>query len=158
MAVANRVLAEGRLTMYEPHLPGTDDHLSGTVGVVSPITGQRRTLHAVPVDQAGALIAVLSASTGAESTDAPQAVCAPGTSAVVLAVGRFDANTPIPGRPGPADLIGCAPTDGSGPFELRPEAESLRGALVRLEVHGLACACMQALGSGLGTATGVGHG
>ncbi|MEU6246114.1 hypothetical protein [Glycomyces sp. NPDC047010] len=158
MAVANRVLAEGRLTVYEPHLPGTDDQLSGMVGVVSPITGQRRILHAVPVELAGALIAVPSATTGTDATDAPQAACAPGKATAVLAVGRFGANTPIPGRPGPADLIGCGPMDGSGPCELRTEAERLCGCLVRLEVHGPGCACAQALESSAGPATGAGHG
>ncbi|MCD0444285.1 hypothetical protein LO763_11695 [Glycomyces sp. A-F 0318] len=143
MSVTNRVLAEGRLIAYHPHLPGTDDHLSGMVGVVSPITGQRRILAAVPVGETGQLIAVLTETPSFDAEGMPLAACAGNRTSVVLAAGGVGANTPIPGRKGPADLVGCAPSDGTGPCELRPETEHLLGAMVRLELHGPGCACKQ---------------
>jgi hypothetical protein len=151
MAVANCVLAEGRLVQYEPHLPGTDDHLSGMVGVISPITGRRRVLHAVPIGQTGLIIATLVEPSDLDDS-APRAACAADRQSLVLAAGCIGANTPIPGRSGPADLVGCIPGEGTGPCELRPETEAALGRLVRLEVHGPGCACKQ----GLTTVTGPG--
>lgn len=144
MAVTKRVLAEGRLIDYHPHLPGTDDHLAGMVGVVSPITGQRRTLAAVPVGDTGQLIAVLDDKTDICTDGIPLAACATDRTSVVLAAGRFGANTPIPGRRGPADLVGCAPGEGTGVCGLHSETEAVLDRLVRLEVHGPGCACAPA--------------
>lgn len=151
MAVANCVLAEGRLVQYEPHMPGTDDHLTGMVGVVSPITRRRRVLHAVPLGQTGLIIATL-ADAGVLDDSVPLAACAADRQSLVLSEGRIGANTPIPGRSGPADLVGCAPGEGTGPCELRPEAAAVLDRLVRLEVHDFGCACKQ----GPLTATGPG--
>ncbi|MCC3762583.1 hypothetical protein K3N28_05805 [Glycomyces sp. TRM65418] len=159
MAVANCVLAEGRLIQYEPYLPGTDDHLRGMVGVLSPITGRRRVLHAVPVGQTGLIIATLTGPSNLEGT-VPLAACAADRPSLVLAAGSIGANTPIPGRSGPADLVGCAPGEGTGPCELRPETEAVLGRLVRLEVHAPGCACKQGLTTvtGPGSRTEVGDG
>jgi len=141
MAVTKHALAEGRLIEYHPHLPGTDDRLGGMVGVVSPITGQRRTLAAVPVGETGQLLAVLGDTTGTLTGGLPLATCVPGHAALVLAAGRIGANTPIPGRRGPADLVGCAPCDGTGQYGLHPETVEALGRVVRLELHGPGCAC-----------------
>lgn len=164
MTVTKRDLAEGRLITYDPHLPGTDDHLTGMVGVVSPITGQRRTLATVPVGESGQLIAVLDDddATDIRTDGFPLAACMT-RRAVVLAAGRIGANTPIPGRQGPADLVGCAPGDGTGPCRLHPATEVVLDRFVRLEVHGPGCACAAAaavaavvsgpsLGAGVGDA------
>ncbi|MEU6858498.1 hypothetical protein AB0B28_06455 [Glycomyces sp. NPDC046736] len=141
MTVTNRVLAEGRLIEYRPHLPGTDDRLGGMVGVVSPITGQRRTLAAVPVCDTGQLIAVLSEGISLKADDFPVTACAKARTSLLLAAGRIDANTPIPGKQGPADLVGCAPGEGIGPSRLHPATEHVLGRMVRLELHGPECIC-----------------
>jgi hypothetical protein len=161
MAVTKHALAEGRLIEYHPHLPGTDDHLAGMVGVVSPITGNRHTLAAVPVGESGQLIAVLNDATDTWAGGLPLAACATDRTAVALAAGRIGANTPVLGRRGPSDLVGCASGDGTGACGLHPAAEAVLDRFVRLEVHGPGCACaaaaaVAAVAAGPGLRAGVG--
>lgn len=138
-----RALGEGHLIRYTPRLSGTDDYLAGMVGLVSPITAHRRPLTAVPVGQRGALIAVVDHDDALTGTAACIAARTEAKTGILLGSGVIWANTPVPGHPGPADLIGCARSDGTN--AALPEAfEAIEGLLARLEIHDPSCACTTA--------------
>jgi hypothetical protein len=133
-------IAEGQLACYQPYLAGVDDHLEGMVGVYSPITGRRRSCTGVPVGERGTLIAVANAA-DLDPSQGLECVTAPGRVGIRLASGTIAANTPIPGKRGPADLVGCAPGNGTGRPALDEQARVLEDLTVSLEIHGPGCAC-----------------
>ncbi|GAB4001342.1 hypothetical protein GCM10029992_36550 [Glycomyces albus] len=133
-------LAEGRLTRYRLRLPGLDDHLNGCLAVASPITAKPRPLAAVPVGHTASLVAVADYDrlpVGLARID----IGVHGKAGVLLGRGVIVANTPVPGKTGPADVVGAVPGDGTGFPELTSAADALDGVFVRLELHGLDCTC-----------------
>jgi hypothetical protein len=156
MAVANRVLGEGRLIKYQPHLDGGDDHLTSMVGLVSPVAKRRTILTGIPVGKRGILIAVPRTSRDLEGGGARLAACHDADPAVVLAAGTVRANAPVRGWAGPADLVGCAPGGEDASCALSVEADMMLDRLVRLEIHGPGCACAAVVVAGPGLRAGVG--